>query len=353
VDASGTVALEHRPTGRLVADAIALIDETDAGDLYTPAPRAREVVVECRGAKCVHRGPLRGELEVRYRMRDPSRRGRVDADVSLHLVLDAGAGFLRVEVEGENHRGDHRLRLALRGDVTTPAVWADAAFGTVRRERVEIGEAEAAVESAPSTAPLHRYVSRFDNEHGFTVFSDGLAEYEARESGELLVTLVRAVGELSKNDLPERPGHAGWPTPTPLAQCLGPFHGSFAVMFHGPRGANTIDEIERASDDVLLPLVGTTLRSAIDPLGEVEGVELTGAGLAFSAMKESEDGEWLVLRCVNLLDIETRGSWHLPYPVREAHLARLDETVMAALETFGAEVPFVAGTHAITTIVVR
>jgi alpha-mannosidase len=223
----------------------------------------------------------------------------------------------------------------------------------VRRERIEIGEAEAAVETAPPTAPLHRYVSRFDDHHGFTVFSDGLAEYEARDSGELFVTLVRAVGELSKNDLPERPGHAGWPTPTPLAQCLGPFRASFAVMFHGPRRAETIDEIERASDDVLLPLVGTTLRSAIEPLGEVEGVELTGEGLAFSAMKESEDGEWLVLRCVNLLDTETQGTWRLPFPVREARLARLDETLMDALEASQAEVPFAAGSHAITTIVVR
>jgi hypothetical protein len=39
--------------------------------------------------------------------------------------------------------------------------------------------------------------------------------------------------------------------------------------------------------------------------------------------------------------------------VREARLARLDETLMDALETSQAEVPFAAGPHAITTIVVR
>ena len=114
-----------------------------------------------------------------------------------------------------------------------------------------------------------------------------------------VVTLVRGVGELSRNDLVERPGHAGWPTPTPGAQCLGEFGGEFAVMLHGPRLAPTIDAIERAADDVLNPLVGTTLRSAISVQPRVDGVELVGAGLAFSTIKESEDGEWLVLRCVN------------------------------------------------------
>jgi alpha-mannosidase len=68
------------------------------------------------------------------------------------------------------------------------------------------------------TAPLQRYVSLFDERKGATVYSDGLAEYEAREDGSVAITLVRAVGELSRNDLPERPGHAGWPAPVPGAQ---------------------------------------------------------------------------------------------------------------------------------------
>ena len=57
------------------------------------------------------------------------------------------------------------------------------------------------------------------------MFSDGLAEYEARDDA-IVVTLVRGVGELSRNDLAERPGHAGWPAPTPGAQCLGEFAAS-------------------------------------------------------------------------------------------------------------------------------
>src|SRR5262249_2845236 len=159
---------------------------------------------------------------------------------------------------------------------------------------------------------------------------------------DILVTLVRAVGELSRNDLPERPGHAGWPTPTLAAQCLGAFHASFAILPHGPRLAEIVDEIERAADDVLLPLTGTTLRSAIYPRAEVSGAEVVGDGLAFSTLKESENGEWLVLRCVNRREEERHGVWRLPFEVREAHLARLDETLMTPLTPAGADVPFLA-----------
>jgi alpha-mannosidase len=354
VRADGTVSLYDRATGRRIESLFDFIDEGDVGDLYTPAPRARNVAIQFRGVRRVHRGPLRGELSLRYRVVDPSvGRGPADVDVAVNLILDAGAAFARIEIVGENRRENHRLRLVVHGDVMSPEIWADAAFGAVRRERLLISESEAAVEQAQPTAPLHRYVSAFDRSAGFTVFSDGLAEYEAREDGSLLVTLVRAVGELSRNDLPERPGHAGWPSPTPKGQCLGPFAAGLAVMLHGPRDASTIDLIERAADDVLLPLRGTTLRSALELPAPVHGAELCGVGLAFSTIKESEDGEWLVLRCVNVGDEAVDGSWRLGFDVREARLARLDETIISDLAASGHEVAFRAPPHGIVTILAR
>jgi hypothetical protein len=354
VGADGTVTLDHRATGRRIESLLSFIDEADVGDLYTPAPRPRSVAIEFRGVRLVHRGPLRGELALRYRVVDAAV-GRAPADVELtaNLILDAGAPFVRIAIRGDNRRENHRLRLVVRGDVAPSEVWADAAFGAVRREPLSIGEVEAQVEQAPPTAPLHRYVSAVNEAGGFTLFSDGLAEYESRADGSLLVTLVRAVGELSRNDLAERPGHAGWPSPTPEAQCLRPFEGDFAVMLHGPLVASTIDMIERAADDVLSPLTGTSLRSALTIPAPVTGVELRGTGLAFSAIKESEDGEWLVLRCVNLGDQDVDGSWRVPFDVRAARLARIDETTISDLASAGTEITFRASPRGIVTILVR
>jgi alpha-mannosidase len=258
-----------------------------------------------------------------------------------------------VHVAGDNRGQDHRLRLLFATDVPQPDVWADAAFGPVRRVPLAIGVEEAAVEHAPPTAPLHRYVSLFGPDRGFTLYSDGLAEYESMSDGTIAVTLARAVGELSRNDLPERPGHAGWPTATPAAQCVGPLAGEFGVHLHGPRDAATSAAIERVADDVLCPPVGFTLRAALAVPAPVQGVELTGRGLGFSAMKESDDGQWVVLRCVNVTDEPVDGSWNLPFDVREARASRLDETPLSELSSTGRSVSFRARPRDVVTILVR
>jgi 2-O-(6-phospho-alpha-D-mannosyl)-D-glycerate hydrolase len=354
VDPDGTVSLEHLSTGRRVASLIRFEDNADVGDLYTPAPRPRACRVQLRGVRRVHRGPLRGELALSARITDTNAsRGAVAVDVAIRLVLDAGASHLVLALTGNNQRDDHRLRILLSTDVEQADVWADAAFGPVRRVPIAPSADETQDERVPPTAPLHRYVSLFDDARGCTVLSDGLAEYEWRDDGSVAVTLVRAVGELSKSDLPERPGHAGWPVPTPRAQCHGPFATNLAFMFHGPRDSATIDSIERAADDFLSPMVGTTLRSALETPPDVAGPELVGAGLAFSTIKESEDGRWTVLRCVNLTDEPIAGAWRLPFAVSEAHASRLDETVLAPARIDDNQIPFTAEPRAIVTLLVR
>jgi len=270
----------------------------------------------------------------------------------VRFVLDAGADWLRVHVTGVSAARDHRLRLRFRTDVDGGRTFADAAFGPVERVALQVSEEDAAMEEPVPTAPLQRYVSLFNGRVGATLFSDGLTEYET-EATTIAVTLLRSVGELSRSDIVERPGHAGWPAATPDAQCLGPFDAEVAVMLHGPRTEAVIDEVERASDDVLFPLTGETLRSALHIPPPVHGVALEGIGLSFSSAKESESGEWLVLRCVNRLDKESAGSWRLGRAVREAHLARLDETVLTPLGASGDKIPFLAPPRGVVTILVR
>jgi alpha-mannosidase len=269
------------------------------------------------------------------------------------VVLTANSPLIRLQLDGTNRDRDHRLQFGVRTDIREPEVYADAAFGAVHREPLVVPKADKEMETPPPTAPLHRYVSLFDANCGATLFSDGLAEYELLHGGSVLVTLVRAVGELSRNDIPERPGHAGWPSPTPRAQSLGAYSARFALLLHGPRTRQVLDEIERAADDALLPLEGRTLRSALAVPAPIAGVELVGTGLAFSALKESEDGDWVVARCVNLLDEPVDGCWRFGAPVLEARYARLDETPLEPLEVTANRVSFRAGPRAVVTVVVR
>jgi alpha-mannosidase len=362
IGAGGDVQLHDRVRGRGIASLVQFEDVGDAGDLYTHSPIAPVVTLATfLGASVRHAGPLRGELDAQWQLDIPATSGRSGRSaetmpmvVHMRFTLDAGAPFVRVSLQGRNAAHDHRLRVRFSTGVAAPVVYADAAFGAVQRERTVVSERAAAVELPPPTAPLARYVTLTTDREGATVFNDGLAEYEADEAGDVTITLLRAVGELSRNDIPERPGHAGWPVSTPEAQGSGaPIAASFAVMLHGPRDAGTIGAIERAADDVLLPLTGTTLRSALSVPAAVGGVVLDGETLAFSACKESEDGEWMVVRCLNLSDAAALGRWRFGFPVREVRYARLDETAGAAVALEGRAVRFEAPPHGVITLLVR
>ena len=343
-------------------------DVAERGDLYTHSPDGEPRNATLVRARLGARGPLRAELETVWRIwivpsgappatapagRRLSARPGATADVTVTFALDAAAGFVRVHVRGENPVGDHRLRALFASGLGTPEVVADAAFGALVRQPMVTTEAARRMELPPPTAPLHRYVSLYGPDAGLTIVSDGLAEYEAFPDGGLAITLLRAVSELSRNDLPERPGHAGWPVPTPGAHCLGAFAAMLAIFPHGPRSVSSSEAVERAADDVLLPLTGTTLRSALRIPPGAHGVELHGAGLAPSAMKDSEDGQWLVVRSINLDDHERPGRWQFGFPVAEARLGRLDETIIGELAVERGAVEFIAGPRAVTTILVR
>ncbi len=347
---AGVVEVQDVATGRVISDVLAVEDQDDAGDLYTASPRGALRGAQFVGARPVHRGPLRVTIEIRWRV---VVRAGARVALRVRLSLDADSDILRVGVDGENGAADHRLRLRLNTGVDGASVFADAAFGPVERVPLRLPAEEQMVEAAPPTAPLHRYVSLFNAARGATVFSDGLAEYEADDAGAVRVTLVRAVGELSRADLPERPGHAGWPAPTPEAQCLGPFGAELALLLHGPRDAAVIARVERAAEDVLTPITGHTMRALLAAPPELAGLSLDGEGLAFSCAKESEDGVWLVLRCVNLLDRVVRGRWVVGFAITEVRMSRLDETPGDAAPARGDAVEFAAPPRGVVTVLVR
>lgn len=336
--------------------------EGERGDLYThSAIPDTQALGELERTRLIARGPLRAELLMSWRLPVAARTLTAATGeaiqhppralpLAVRVQLDAGRPWMRIIVDGNNDALDVRLRLVCRTRIVSPYHMADAAFGRVTRSSRPLDPAPNDVERVPGTAPLHRYVSLCDpSGRGATLFSDGLAEYEATENGDIAVTLVRAVGELSRGDLAERPGHAGWPAATPLAQCAGPFAASFAFMPHGALTDDTIHAIEIAAEDFLLAPTGMTAAGGGAPDTAVRGPSLEGRGLRFEACKESADGGSLVVRCTNLLDRPVGGRWSLE-GMTEAVLCRLDETPLGTLTVERESVAFQVAPFAVSTI---
>jgi alpha-mannosidase len=327
---------------------VTLLSERDEGDTYTFEPVAGDRPTQATWGRphLVWDGPLIKAVAHPFRIGYRARG-------TLFVRSDAGSSLVRYVVEGVNLHGNHRLRIVFppaAGDEAT----ADMPYGPVTRPRMTFEAKDFPREWPATTAPMHRYVSA----DGRTIFARGLHEYEPLPDGAVAVTLFRAVGDLSRGDLRARPGHAGWPTPTPGAQELGPFRAELAVAPFGARegdGATAWAAVEGAAEEFHAPLGGRMLRWGIDVPATMPGPELVGDGLAFKALKARDDGPGLVLRCVNLTGLLQAGRWRWSAPIARAFRARLDETVLAEIRLGSdrREVTFEAGPREVVTIVVE
>jgi alpha-mannosidase len=196
------------------------------------------------------------------------------------VALDAGASRVDWRVQVDNRSRDHRLRMLFPvGTSRIDAVHAETAFGVARREARRAVPAASRVEVPVSYAPTISFTDAGDASAGAIVYGEGLMEYEAltpdsagtrssassvSSAARLGVTLLRAVGDLSRNDLTMRPsGHAGPGLATPGAQCLGQHE--FRLAFE-PRGARPPASalFGRAADFLTPPLVASAAGAAGD-----------------------------------------------------------------------------------------
>jgi mannosylglycerate hydrolase len=360
LDRTGSLMLYDRRTQARWIDLMRLESEGDAGDTYTFCPAARDRPVRSQGPIRVRRlaaGPLVAALEATWQLkagRPPAgqagKHGRVA--VRLTIMLFADSPVLRCILDLDNRATYHRLRARIPTGLPGATI-AGTQFGRVARERATPSvPVETVLEAPVRTAPAHRFVAKRGEGRGLALLAPGFFEYEPIPGGDLLFTLLRAVGALSRGDLPTRPGHAAWPTPTPGAQCLGTTRVELAL----------VPLLETESPEVMweqtfTPIRGAWIRDAVRLAPPGGGVTLEGAGLVFAALKPSQGGtaQEMVLRCYNPESTAAAGAWRFSMPLRAAFRTRLDEreAVPLVLEDGGRVVRFVAGPGEIVTILVR
>jgi mannosylglycerate hydrolase len=360
VTRGGSLEINDRETGERYAGVLGLETTLDAGDTYTWAAAAGDRLVRSRGQVRLRRltaGPYVGVLEAKWSFaagRDPAGRapGRVDA--RLVLRLHRGSPLLHCTLHLDNGAIDHRLRLRLPTGLAGAPCLTGTQFGVVWREPSPCEGAGSPREMPVPTAPAHRMAAAASGRRGLAVFAPGFFEVEWTPAGDLLVTALRAVGQLSRDDLPTRPGHAGWPTATPLAQCLGADRLDLAVA---PVAASDLDAPDRLYgfwEDAFVPVTSWWLRDAIPPLTLADAITLEGDGLVVSAIKPAAGGG-VVLRCYNMGGRRSAARWRLGLPRTAAVRVRADEREPrpAPLVEGGRVLPFEAAAGEWVTHLVR
>ncbi len=352
IDPTGSLLLYDRRTGGRWIDLLHLEDGGDAGDAYTFCPPKRDRVRRSDGPIRVRRraaGPLVASIEARWTMR-AGWRGGGRVEMTLTVLLQADSPAVRCILDIANAATNHRLRARVPMGFPGP-VRVGVPFGEELREPIGSAVDASPLEAPVRTAPAHRYVAQSEGARGLAILAPGFFEYEHTMTGDVLITLLRSIGELSRDDLPTRPGHAAWPTPIPDAQCPGSSRVELALV---PFGSD--DSLPVLWESVFAPLRGVWMRDAVDLVVPAGGITLEGAGLVFSALKPAHGrGEELVLRCYNPTAERRAGAWRLGAAARAAYRARLDErdAMPVVLDDGGRVVRFSAEPHEIVTVVVR
>jgi membrane-associated phospholipid phosphatase len=240
VETDGSFFIVDKATGERGGRQNRLISEGDRGDEYTYSYAGPTVGSE--GVSGTRRTSVDGDrataavelvLRLPARLRD-DRLARspelVDCPVRVQISLDAGERRVDVTLEVENRAGDQRLRVLCETGTKALTHQCGAAFALLERSnRFEVRPRW--VEPPTAEACLHDFVGVRGATRGLAVGVDGLREYSVlHDGGTIAITLLRAVGFLSRGDLPERRGHAGPELATPSAQCIGTREYRYAVV---------------------------------------------------------------------------------------------------------------------------
>ncbi|MFX1601551.1 MAG: alpha-mannosidase [Promethearchaeota archaeon] len=256
----------------------------------------------------------------------------VDNKITIYISLYKGIKRIDLKIELENNSKDHRIRVLFPTKIKSDIIHADSNFYVIPR-KVKLPKADNWVQKPLPTNHQKDFVSVSDDSRTFAVLNRGLPEYEAKinedNSLTFAITLLRCIEWLSRDDFKTRMSHAGPEFNTPGAQCLGkhtfelsiittsesnwlnseihlrgkefnnPLRLIFPLMVHSPL---------RTSDKVILKPTGIMSlwmrpkKKKFEPYlpTSFSFFEIDNKNIALSALKKSEEGEFLIIRVYNI-----------------------------------------------------
>lgn len=341
-DVSGTLMVTDKRTGEVYAGLNGFEDAGDAGDEYSYSQPLNDMVLLSERAARVHvsvaeagyaRATLR--IDLHWSLPDGLTDDRLsrsacyrETRLSTYVTLTAGSPIIEITTEWENVTRDHRLRVRFPLGAAVESSFAQGQFSVDERP-VPIGDpGNGWPETRVSTMPQQGWVSVGTGSRGLMVANRGLPEFEVLQdgSGTIAVTLLRAAGWLSRDDLISRVGGAGPTVPTPDAECLGPNSASYAVIPHS--GSWLDSRAFEQAEEYLVPLYGAATDAHSGPLAPVAGlIEVESEhALVMSACKRAESGDELILRFWNVSADHTEARVRVGRAIASARLVDLKET---------------------------
>jgi Glycosyl hydrolases family 38 C-terminal domain/Glycosyl hydrolases family 38 N-terminal domain/Glycosyl hydrolases family 38 C-terminal beta sandwich domain/Alpha mannosidase middle domain len=242
VNDDGSLQLTDKQTGLVLPKCNRFVDEGDRGDEYNFDPVEGQGVTAPESPPVVTvdaDNPVVATLTVRQRYalprcleadRETRSADRVHMPITTVVRLYADVQRVDFETTLDNVAADHRLRVHFRTPLAVDSAFMEQAFATIERSLTL--EPPSEFERAIGTVPQKTFTCIQDGERGVALFNRGIPEVEVArvDAGtEIALTLIRAVGWLSRGDLRFRHGPAGPGLETPEAQSLGRHRFEYAL----------------------------------------------------------------------------------------------------------------------------
>ena len=212
--------------------------------------------------------------------------------IKSYITLEKGSKRVDFKVEIYNNIKDHRLRAVYPTGIKADFSLAHGHFTVDKRPIVKASDG--AYEPDMQTLPMQTFAEISDDKRAVDFISDSLTEFEAKEDGNVFLTLLRCVRNTICTEMrvascyPEQDG----------SQCLGKQTATYSLYPH--KSGETEETFIQAQRFNIVP-------SAIQISGSSNGdikpgtsfIEVENKKLIISALKKAEDRDSVILRVYN------------------------------------------------------
>ena len=364
VHSNGTFDLYDKVTETAYPGLNRLEDTQDVGDEYDYSPCESGATVLAGDAegemRVVENTEFRAALEVTFRLRLPAsierhRKTRstagVDCPVRIRIGLAYNRPVVEIDLYFDNRAKDHRLRARFPTPIRTDTIVSDGHF-YINHRPIDQPSGDGWVQPPSGTYPQQEFSLVQDGARGLAVLNRGLPEIAALRGDAggvgLVLTLLRAVGWLSRDDFSSR-GYrrAGPQLATPEAQCQGEQHFQYAVV---PFAGDYID--------ARLKSLSQRYRTPVAAIQGVADHRIKGRSLlrkesnqtCVSAVKKHESRDTLVIRLYNLMSERVDETLTFGRLISAAWLIDLLEERFMELKSVADRIELAFRPHEIVTI---
>lgn len=309
INSEGYIDVLNKSTGKKYARMNQIVSSMDCGDEYTYSPPMKDLLSRAKleTVDYIENNSLYQKMRLTYVLFQPKginydrkspSEDRIESNIEVIVKLDKNSSTVYFETTVNNNAKDHRMRVVFPVGKMVEEYYTDVSFDVVKRKPLRniCYNVQKMKEMKVNTFPTDSYV-KIPNE--FSLIHIGTQECEVGNFGYdndgVYLTLLRAVGWLSRDDISTRGGGAGPKFETLDAQCKGKYTFKYGLTFE----ENAAFEARkmRTSPKVIQ---GNEIKEGLENILSIDNSKV----LISAFYKDINDN--IVLRLFNTCDIEQK-----------------------------------------------